>query len=230
MMVKEKHSLLQWFCLTGILGLVFYILHMVIGTMYYPGYDWMRQAVSDLTAANAPSKEIAGSLSEVYGLFNIVSCTLVCVFIQSRGNKPLRIGIDLFTAMNWVSSVGYTLFSLSDSGYAGKFQDIMHVYVITILVVVLSIVSLILIAVGGFSDHRRYLSLGVCALIALALMMAGAVGTGIVPKAYFGVVERFSTLSATAFSAVLGLYGFAFFDRIERDGRKNSDIAERTPV
>lgn len=220
MSTKEKRSLLQWFCLSGVLGLVFYILHMVVGAMYYPRYDWMKQAVSDLTAVNAPSREIANSFSDVYSLLSIICCTLICITIQGRGNRLLRIGIDLFTAMNWISAIGYSLFPLTASGYAGTLQDAMHVYVVTALVVVLSIVSLILIFIAGLRD-RRYRSLGIIAAIAFLLMLVGAVGTGTVQKAYFGVVERFSTISAVAFLAVLGLYGFAFFDVIEK---KNSRI------
>lgn len=211
----ERRSLLQWLCLSGVLGLVFYILHMVIGAMYYPNYNWMSQAVSDLTAANAPSKEVASGLSNIYGLFNVVCVTLMCIYIQGKGNKVLRLGVYLFAIMNWISGIGYSLFELSDSGYAGKFQDIMHVYVVTVLVVVLSIASLVLIAIGGFKNQRKYGSLGVIAIIALVCMFIGAIGTGVVPKMYFGVVERFSTLSAVAFTAVLGLYGFAFCDVIE---------------
>ncbi|WP_160679779.1 hypothetical protein [Clostridium sp. C8-1-8] len=53
-------------------------------------------------------------------------------------NKPLRFGIYTFAIMSFISNVGYTLFKLSDSGYAGTFQDFMHVFVITALVVLLS--------------------------------------------------------------------------------------------
>lgn len=219
MVAKEKRSLLQWFCLSGILSFVFYILHMVIGALHYPGYDWVSQAVSDLTAVNAPSQAIAGGLSQVYGLFNIVCCTLVCIYIQSKGNKFLRICIYLFTVMNWISSIGYSLFPLTDSGYAGTLQDILHVYIVTALVVLLSIASLILIFAAGLRDQKQYLSLGIIAAITLACMLIGAVGTGVVPQAYFGLVERFSTISAVAFTAVLGIYGFTIFDSIERKNR-----------
>lgn len=218
---KEKHNLLQWFCLSGILGLLFYILHMVIGAMYYPGYDWMRQAVSDLTAANAPSREIANRFADLYTLFSTLCCTLVCVTIQDKGSRLLRIGIYLFTAMNWISAIGYSLFPLSDSGYAETLQDIMHVYVVTILVVVSSIASLILIFIAGLKDQKKYISLGVIAAVAFLCMLIGAVGTGVAPKAYFGIVERFSTISAVAFTAVLGLYGFTFFDRIDQTNKQD---------
>ena len=132
---------------------------------------------------------------------------MVCVAVQERLNKTLRLGIYMFAVMNWVSGVGYAMFPLSDSGYAGGFQDIMHVYVITAAVVLLSIVSLVLIIIGGYRK-KQSVSLAVWAAAALVLMMAGGIGTGAAPKEIFGLFERFSVFAATGFNAVLGLYLF----------------------
>ena len=49
-------------------------------------------------------------------------------------------------------------------------------------------------------------ALGKWALAALCLMIAGAVGTGVVPRAYFGIPERFSVFASTGFTAVLGIF------------------------
>lgn len=193
-------------CLSGVVALVFYLLHDIIGTMNYPGYQWMRQAVSDLTATDAPSRVAAGGLSQVYGIMSVVCCLFVCVLAQGR-HLVTRLGLALFAIMELVSAVGYSLFPLSSAGYDGSISSFLHVYVVTTAVVLLSIVSLILIAIGSFRDKRR--GLGIAALIALALMFVGAVGSGAVPDAYFGVIERFSTYSAVGFTAVLGVFHFA---------------------
>lgn len=47
-------------------------------------------------------------------------------------------------------------------------------------------------------------------------MMIGAIGTGIAPPQYFGIVERFSVFAATGFNAVLGWYLFTGFEGSER--------------
>ena len=78
----------------------------------------------------------------------------------------------------------------------------MHI-VVTALVVLFSIVSLILIAVGG---RKTIPSLSVWSVVCFAAMMLSAVGTGVMPKAVFGLFERFSTFSAVIFNAVLGVY------------------------
>ena len=46
---------------------------------------------------------------------------------------------------------------------------------------------------------------GIFAAIALGMMMVGAMGMNIVPKDYFGIVERFSVFAATGYNAVLGI-------------------------
>ena len=115
--------------------------------------------------------------------------------IQGQKTRRLRAGVYLFAIMEWVSAIGYRMFPLSDSGYAGAFQDVMHM-VVTALVVLLSIVSLSVIVSAGLKDKscRFY---GVCAAIALGMMIIGAMGMKIVPAQYFGVVERFSVFAAT---------------------------------
>ena len=130
--------------------------------------------------------------------------------IQGQKTRRLRSGVYLFAIMEWVSAIGYRMFPLSDSGYAGAFQDVMHM-VVTALVVLLSIVSLSVIVSAGLKDKscRFY---GVCAAIALGMMIIGAMGMKIVPAQYFGVVERFSVFAATGFNAALGIHLFCIKD------------------
>jgi len=171
----------------------------------------MSQAVSDLSAENSPSKSLWNQLASLYNVCGIISVMMVCVYIKDKLNKAIRIGIYLFAAMNWVSTVGYAMFPLTESGTPETFQDIMHVYVVTVLVVVLSIISLAVIMIGGFRD-KKYRSIAVWATAALAIMFIGAMGTNIVPKEYFGIPERFSVFAATGFNAVLGIYLFLGFN------------------
>lgn len=207
--MKQKKPLIQWLGLLGVISLLSYTAAVVFSPLAYPGYVWTQQAVSDLSAASAPSRQLWNQLSSLYSLCGIVSVMMVCVFVQGKLNKLLRLGIYLFAAMNWVSAAGYASFPLTECGYAGAFQDVMHMAV-TAGVVGLSIVSLVLIAIGGLR-RKTYVSLGVLALIALALMFAGPVGIGLAPKSLFGVFERFSVFAATGFNAILGLYLFAGF-------------------
>lgn len=205
-----KKSLIEWLGLLGVISLLSYTAAVIFSPLAYPGYNWMAQAVSDLSAENAPSRMLWNQLAALYGPCGIVSIMMVVIFIRNKLNKTIRIGIYLFAIMNWISNVGYAMFPLSSSGYAGIFQDIMHTYVVTVLVVLLSIVSLVLIMIGGFRK-KEYRSLAVFATITLSMMFIGAIGTAVISKEYFGIVERFSVFAATGFNAVLGIYLFMGF-------------------
>ena len=201
-----KRSLSQKLGLRGIVSFLSYTAAVVFAPLAYPGYNWLAQAVSDLSAANAPSLSLWNQLSAFYNVCEVVCVTVVCIGIQGQKTKLLRMGIYLFAVMEWISAVGYRMFPLSDSGYAGAFQDVMHM-VITALVVLLSIVSLITIIVAGVKS-KECCSYDVCAAIALAMMLVGAMGMKIVPTDYFGVIERFSVFAATGFNAALGIHLF----------------------
>ncbi|MCI5578030.1 MAG: DUF998 domain-containing protein [Oscillospiraceae bacterium] len=207
-----KKTLINKLGLLGVISLLSYTAAVIFAPLAYPGYDWKMQAVSDLSASNAPSKMLWGQLSSLHGVCGMISIMMVCVFIQGKLNKTIRVGIYLFAAMNWVSNVGYSMFPLSESGNAGATQDIIHIYVITVLVVLLSIASLIVIMIGGYRD-KNYRSLAIWATAALLLMMMGAIGTKIVPREFFGIPERFSVFAATGFNAVLGIYLFNGFEK-----------------
>jgi len=208
-MDAKKKTLIHWCGLLGAVSFLSYAAAVIFAPFAYPGYDWMSQAVSDLSAANAPSFVRWYQLSSLYGVAGITCIMMVCVAVRGRLNKPLRLGIYLFALMFWVSIVGFSAFPLLESGTGGAtFQDIMHL-VVTGVVVILSIASLSLIMIGGYRK-KRFVSLAVCATIALALMFTGAIGTGVAPPEYFGVFQRFSNLiSANGFLATLGIYLFA---------------------
>ena len=201
-----KKTLIQKLGLIGIVSFLSYTAAVVFAPLAYPGYDWLSQAVSDLSAANAPSLALWNQLTAFYNACEVVCVTVVCIGIQGQKTKLLRTGIYLFAVMEWISAVGYRMFPLSDSGYAGAFQDVMHMAV-TVAVVLLSIASLTVIIIAG-AKNKDCRSYGICAAVALAMMLVGALGMKIVPSSYFGVVERFSVFAATGFNMALGIHLF----------------------
>ena len=207
-----ERKLINWAGLLGIISLISYALAVIISPMAYPGYNWMEQAVSDLSADSAPSKALWDQLSALYGSCGIVSVTCAMIYAADNriSSRLFRIGIYLFAAMNWVSGVGYRMFPLANTGKEiVSTQEVMHI-IVTVIVVLLSIISLLILIIAGFRQIEAR-SLGRWAAIALAMMVIGAVGTGIVPPQYFGIVERCSVFAAAGFNAVLGWYLFKSF-------------------
>ena len=166
----RKKNFMNYCGLLGIVALLSYTAAVVFSPLAYPGYDWMAQAVSDLSASNAPSLRLWNQLSSLYNVCTLVCAMMVCVGIQDK----------------------------------------MHIFS-TVIVVLLSIVSLVLIIIAGAKD-KSCRSYGIFAAIALGMMMVGAMGMDIVPKDYFGIVERFSVFAATGYNAVLGIELFFFTD------------------
>ena len=191
--------------LLGVISLLSYTAAVIFSPLAYPDYNWLAQAVSDLSADSAPSRILWNQLSSLYGPCGIVSIMAVCVAVEKSRYKLLKIGIYLFAAMEWVSSVGYTMFPLSDAGTPNGFQNVMHL-VVTGAVVVLSIASLVVIFIGTRKNELKILEN--LALAAVILMTLGAIGTGAMPKEYFGIPERFSVFAAAGFNAILGIWLF----------------------
>ena len=63
---------------------------------------WMSQAVSDLTATDAPSFVVASGFVTVYKIFNCLCCALLCILIKNENKKSLRLGVYLFSIMNFL--------------------------------------------------------------------------------------------------------------------------------
>ena len=187
----------------GIISLLSYTAMVVFSPLAYPGYDWLSMAVSDLSAEGAPSEELANQLNALFGPCGLVSIMAVCVGVAGCKSKVLKLGIYFFAVMEWACNVGYSLFLWVNDAPTSNPQNVMHLAV-TVLVVVFSLVSLVLVAIGAGKENIKSLSIG--AIVCLATMLIGPMGTAFLPKAVFGLFERFSTFSAVVFNAVLGIY------------------------
>jgi len=199
-----KNKIVKLIPLPGILSVILYFLHVILGEMFYEGYNPLAQAISDLTASNSPSKNIARPFSMLYGICAVSFSIGFFAYIKNKINKVIAVSSFVFCVMNTISFLGYTFFPLSEAGYAGTFQDKMHVTV-TILVVLSTIVSLVLYSVGFLrtKEHKR---LGVISIITLSILTAGAMSINIMPKEYFGLAERINVYSIIIYTGILSLW------------------------
>ena len=82
-----KRSLIHWLGLTGPIALLSYTAAVVFAPLAYPGYDWMAQAVSDLSAQAAPSRALWSQLAAPYDTCSVVCAT--CVSLSSPSSAWL---------------------------------------------------------------------------------------------------------------------------------------------
>jgi hypothetical membrane protein len=199
-----KNKIAKLIPFLGILSVIFYFLHVILGEIFYEGYNPLAQAISDLTASNSPSRNIARIFSLFYGICAVTFSTGFFVYLKNKINKAVTVSAFIFCMMNAISFFGYTFFPLSESGYAGTFQDKMHM-VVTVLVVLLTIVSLVLFSIGFFRA-REHKWLAVISISTLLILMAGAMLINIVPKEYFGLAERINVYSIIIYTGILSLW------------------------
>ena len=81
-----KKTLIQKLGLLGVVSFLSYMAAVIFAPLAYPGYDWMAQAVSDLSAANAPSLTLWNQLSSLYNACELPCVMMVCVGIQGQKN------------------------------------------------------------------------------------------------------------------------------------------------
>ena len=129
----------------------------------------------------APSAGLANQLNALFGPCGLVSIMAVCVGDAGSKAKWMKLGIYFFAAMEWICNVGYHLFPWVSGASASNPQNIMHLAV-TVLVVVFSLASLVLIAFGAKKEQIK--SLRVWAVVCLAAMIIGPIGTSLLPKRY----------------------------------------------
>ena len=204
--IKMKASYLKMLPLFGVVGAVCYFLHVIIGNIFNPDYNPMAQAISDLTAQNSPSRNIALPFSFLYGIFTTIFSIYFFAIIKQKINKFVTFGSAVFFAMTIVSFFGYTFFPLSEPGYAATFKDKMHLLV-TAIVVAFTIISLILFSIG-FSRTKLTKHLAIISLSTLLLIFAGAISINLLPNQYFGIAQRIAAFPIVIYTGILSVWVF----------------------
>jgi len=208
MLIPENRKVRQCLSLFGLFALLFYFLHIVFGNIFYKGYNPFAQAISDLTASNSPSRNIASVFSFIYGILSVIFTFWFFIYFRKKINKIISSGSCFLCIMNVISFLGYSFFPLSEAGFHNAFQDKMHV-VVTVFVVVFTIIALILLGLG-FIKTREYKYIGIISLCTFLLLILGTILLNIVPKEYFGVAERINVYSIVIYTGILSIWMYKY--------------------
>ena len=131
--------------LFGIIGGVFYFLHVIIGGIFYEGYNPLAQAISDLTALDSPSRNIASFFSFLYGICTVTVCVVVFTvtsvilfsigFLKAKNHKYLGV---ISTCTLALLFAGAMLLNIVQKAYFGAAERI-NVYSVVIYTGILSL-------------------------------------------------------------------------------------------
>lgn len=205
---ESRSFVLKALLLSGFLSSLLYVGTDLLGGMRYDGYSFASQAISELGAIGAPSKQFVDPLFFAYNLLALAFG--IGVFrAAARDNRALRItGAALigYGAIGIAAGFAGSFFAMHQRGTGSVASDGPHIILTAVLVVFL----LIAMGFGTFALGKRFRIYSL-ATIAMVIILGGAtaqyaprVAAG-QPTPGMGIVERIDVYSALLWIAVLSI-------------------------
>ncbi len=152
------------------ISVIFYFIHVFLGQALWKSYNPITTDISTLTAIGSPNAEIIGIFTLIYGICAVIfAIGLVIESFNKKYNIITKLGFIFLLAMTIVSFIGYTLFPLNPSQTVSSFQNMMHI-IITGMTVLLTILFLFFIGIG-FIKKEKFKKLGKISLIVAILVI-----------------------------------------------------------
>lgn len=175
---------------TGMIAVLFYVLHVVFGGFLWKEYNHLQQPISDLTATGAPNRVLISTLASIYGVLALIFALAFNLFESRKHHKLVFWGGISFILMQLVS-ISYGFFPQDLPGSEVTFAGKMHL-VVTGLIAPFTILSPFLIGFGLIKEPK-WKTFGVYSIITgfLILIFGSLCGVFFANKLpYFGLVER----------------------------------------
>lgn len=174
----------------GMLAVVMYLLHVVIGGYLWETYSHLQQPISDLTATGAPDRALMLLFTNTYGLLALMFAVAFTLLVRKERHKLVFLGGISLVILHLVS-ISYSFFPQDLPGAELSFAGMMHL-VVTGLIVPFTIVSPLLIGLG-LKKEKAWKGFGRFSIICgvLIILFGGLSGYFFANKLpYFGLVER----------------------------------------
>ena len=187
----------------GIAASVVYVAANVFADLVYDGYSTVNQAVSELSAIDAPSRPLMVAFLIVFG---ILSFAFSAGVVWSAGaNRPLRITGWALVVVGSINMVA-PLFPMHMRGVEGTWTDTAHI-IVTAANVLPFFVAMAFSA-WAFGTRFRLYALATLAVVVVFGIIAGSQGGAIganEPTPWHGVYERINIGGYLLWTAVLAV-------------------------
>ena len=205
-----KKSVWQVLTLSGIIGVAFYTLHVVLGGILWQGYNPIAQTISELTGNGSPNAGLLTVFTTLYGV--LLSLFAFCVYFCFKTLKVKKLamaGAILLIIMELTSFFGYMAFPLDMGGAINNFQNTMHL-VVSGIVVICTLGASYLTGIGLWKTpgHRNMgIFIFICAIV---ITMFGAMTPAAIASnlPFAGLTERINIFTLHAWTLVLSIYLF----------------------
>ena len=192
----------------GILSPFFYLLHIIIGSLLWKGYNQITQPISDLTATGAPNRELLSVFTTIYGLCGLIFAICAFIYLRQLKIKTINVSMLLLIAM-FLVVFSYGFFPEDIPGTTLTFKGFMHL-VVTGFVVPLAILSPLITGLG-FRKLNNYKKLSIYSIgTSLIIFVSGGLSVAFMANKvpYFGIMERINIGSLELWLLVLALIIF----------------------
>ena len=191
----------------GILSSLLYVVLNILGASWWMGYSLTTQTVSELSAINAPSRELVVPLGLVYTI--LVIAFGLGVWGSAHQNSRVRIVGGLLIAFG-VAGLAAPFAPMHLRGEQTSLTDTMHI-VLTIVSVLLMLLAL---GFGATAFGKRFRLYSITTILVLIVFgaLAGLDGPRIaanLPTPWAGVTERISIGAFLLWVVVLAMVSVA---------------------
>lgn len=200
----------------GMLGIIAYLAHTLLGRLLWPAYNPISTDISSLTADGAPNAGLLRVFTTVYGICMILFAVGLIVKAFRKYHSLVRAGSVILLVMEAVSLFGYALFPLAADKSQMSFQNLMHI-VVTAVVVFTTIASGFFLA-AGYLRQEHMKKLGRFTLVMAVIITVAGMSTPIGMGAglnILGLTERM-----TIYSLQLMLFVLCAYYTLRKDERR----------
>lgn len=191
---------------SGMLGVVLYVLHTIIGQILWPAYDPITMDISSLTADGAPNVSLLRLMCDVYAWTMLAMVGTLMVQVKRKKQSALIFGFSVLMVMQMTSYFGYGLFPLEGDKTQMTFQNQMHILV-TVIVVFSTILSFFLIAYGFHRTSQIKLR-NISLVFAILVTVFGALNPILMAQGWniLGLTERL-----VIYTIMVYMFGLSYY-------------------
>lgn len=181
----------------GMVGVVAYLLHTLVGQLLWPEYNPITTDISSLTAVGAPNRGLLMAITAIYGFATILFVIGMVIKSFRKYHGAVRAGWIILLIMNLVSMFGYGLFPLSGDKTQMSFSNLMHI-VVTVIVVFTTIAAGFVLTAGYWRQEKKK-KLGIFTLtMAIIITITGALNP-------IGMANNWNVLGLTERAVIYSL-------------------------
>lgn len=205
--LSRKEKLERFLMPLGMVGVIFYLVHTILGNILWSEYNPITMDISSLTADGAPNQGILRIFTMIYGICMVLFILGMIIKSDRKYHLGICTGYVVLLGMEVISLFGYTSFPLVGDKTVMNFQNMMHIAV-TVAVVATTIASAFTLAYG-YLVQEKIKNLGKFILImAIIITLCGMMNpiSMVMGLNILGLTERLVIYSLHILMFVLSFY------------------------